>query len=158
MSTAIPGFVQQGRDNLVRNVRGMWDGMRPRDYIRIVVVVGAYLLLRPYLLKYAAKIQAKEHAKHAFDPSKPSSNSKISPNQLRDGHITEIDENEQSEAEGDGIANGAGWGKKTRKRQRRADMKAIEDEERRKLQMEGEKDDQDIMQYLVDYEEGKDGW
>ncbi|CAD6502068.1 BgTH12-02311 [Blumeria graminis f. sp. triticale] len=154
--SAISGLVKQGGDNLVRNVWGMWDGMRLRDYIRIVIIVGGYLLLRPYLLKFAAKIQAKQYAK--IPDTDASVNVKISPNQLRGTSTVNSANNDLKDDENDRIASGADWGTKARKRQKKAIEKFTEKEEKKGLEAQGENDDKEIMDLLVDYEEGKDGW
>ncbi|CAD6502081.1 BgTH12-02323 [Blumeria graminis f. sp. triticale] len=154
--SAISGLVKQGGDNLVRNVWGMWDGMRLRDYIRIVVIVGVYLLLRPYLLKFAAKIQAKQHAKIP-DTDSSTSSVKISPNQLRSTGMVVSEHDDLGDAEKDQIASGADRETKARKRQKKA-IKKVTEEEKKGLEAQGENDDKEIMDLLIDYEEGKDGW
>ncbi|POS83851.1 hypothetical protein EPUL_005328 [Erysiphe pulchra] len=153
MSTVIPGFVRKGGDNLVRNVTGMWDGMRPRDYIRIIVIVGAYLLIRPYLLKFAAKIQAKEYVKRNSEKNKQFETVKISPNDLRDGGQTKA-----NEAESVGTTSGAGWGDNAKKRQKNSETKSLKQQEQQIPDVNNEKKDVNILDYLVDYEEGKEGW
>ncbi|EEB05895.1 trafficking protein Pga2 [Schizosaccharomyces japonicus yFS275] len=34
-----------------------------KDWLRIVIYIGGYMLLRPYLIKWGAKIQEKQHKK-----------------------------------------------------------------------------------------------
>ncbi|KHJ31601.1 putative trafficking pga2 [Erysiphe necator] len=157
MSNTIPSFVRQGGDNFVRNVTGMWDGMRPRDYIRIVVIVGAYLLIRPYLLKLAAKVQAKEFAKHNPSICIPSEKGKLSPNDLRDGSQMKV-KNDDAENESLGIVSGSGWGEKARRRQSKNETTNSKLNERQKSDLKDEKKNVNILEYLVDYEEGKEGW
>ncbi|SZF04638.1 unnamed protein product [Blumeria hordei] len=154
--SAISGIVQQGGDNLVRNVWGMWDGMCLRDYIRIVIIVGGYLLLRPYLLKFAAKIQAKQYAK-AADADVSATSDKLSPNRLRGTGAVDLTQSDSEDNENDRIASGADWGTKARKRQKRAIKKILEEKEEKMLEAEGEIDDKEIMDLLVDYEEEKHG-
>ncbi|RKF59286.1 putative trafficking pga2 [Erysiphe neolycopersici] len=153
MSKVISSFVRKGGDNLVRNVTGMWDGMGPRDYIRIVIIVGAYLLIRPYLLKFAAKIQAKEYAKHNSGKNKLSETGKITPNDLRDGGQKKVDKTESV-----GITSGAGWGENARRRQKEEKTKSSKQQEQQTLDVNDEKKEIKILDYLVDYEEGKEGW
>ncbi|KAI1004050.1 hypothetical protein K3495_g4168 [Podosphaera aphanis] len=149
--SAITGLFKQGGDNFVRNVTGMWDGMRPRDYIRIIVIIGAYLLFRPYLLKFAAKLQARENEKQ--DKLKPSEvTTKLSPNQLRDGSNATSKLTQSMKKENNGEKSVVRRGDKSKK-QKQATTKL--DENKTQSELQGKTN---IMDYLVDYEEGKDGW
>ncbi|CAD6503328.1 BgTH12-02995 [Blumeria graminis f. sp. triticale] len=155
--SAISGIVKQGGENLVRNVWGMWDGMCLRDYTRIVIIVGGYLLLLPYLLKFAAKIQAKQYAK-VVDTDASTSSDKLSHNQLWGPGTVDLTHSDSEDIQNDRIASGADWGTKARKRQKRATKIIIEEKEEKMLEAEGDIDDKEIMDLLVDYEEGKNGW
>ncbi len=117
------------------------------------MVVGAYLLIRPYLVKGGAKMQERQHEKVIAADRKREAKNLISANSLR-GQV-EIPEDTDSEEE---AKSGVNWGGKARKKQRRALKKILEADEKMRLDAEGDKDDKDIMEYLVDYEEGKDGW
>lgn len=158
--TAFPAFIEQGRNNFVRNVAGMWDGMRLRDYIRIIVIVGAYLLVRPYLLQLAAKIQAKEYAKRESQASHQSSNqAKISPNYLRHAKTPpRASEKTKVDYEGESIASGTKWGQKSMKRKVQPPNHSTEACEQIGQELNKETHDEGIYKYLVDYEEGEDGW
>ncbi|KAH8682902.1 protein trafficking Pga2 [Tricladium varicosporioides] len=158
----IQGFiaqVQQWGNNLVRNSIHSFDGMRVKDWIRMVAIVGAYLLIRPYLMKWGAKIQEKQHNKEIDADEVAGPKAKVSPNVLRGhgGKEVEIPDSD-SEGEAEGEATGAQWGKKARKRQRAYDKKLLAEVEERRRQLQEDDEDKDIMEYLVDYEEGKDGW
>jgi hypothetical protein len=139
--------------NFLHNIENAFD-MDLRTFIRIVVVVGAYLLIRPYLVQGGAKMQERQHDKVIAADKKREGQAKISPNSLR-GQV-EVPEDTDSEEEGQ--ATGANWGGKARKKQRRALRQILEADEKMRLDAEGDKDDKDIMDLLVDYEEGKDGW
>ena len=52
-------------ERFTRNLRGSLEGMSPEKWIRIVIIVGAYMLLRPYLIKLGGKVQMKQHEKEA---------------------------------------------------------------------------------------------
>lgn len=153
----------QWYNNFFRNLYHMWDGMTLIKYIRMIAVVGAYLLLRPYLEKLGAKIQAKEHEKEidAYDiaTADGEGKGKISPNMLRGagGKVVELPA-EDSESEEETTGADVKWGKKARKRQRATVKKLLEDQERLRMEEDGDEDDRDIMEHLVDYEPGKDGW
>jgi len=139
--------------NFLHNIENALD-MDLRTFIRIVVVVGAYLLIRPYLVKGGAKLQERQHEKVFEADKKREANAKISPNSLR-GQV-EVPDDTDSEEEGQ--ATGPNWGGKARKRQRKVLKQILDADEKMRLDAEGDKDDKDILEYLVDYEEGKDGW
>jgi hypothetical protein len=138
--------------NFLHNIENALD-MDLRTFIRIVVVVGAYLLIRPYLVKGGAKLQERQHEKVFEADRKREANAKISPNSLR-GQV-EVPEDTDSDEE---QATGVNWGGKARKRQRKVVKQILDADEKMRLDAEGDKDDRDILEYLVDYEEGKDGW
>jgi hypothetical protein len=159
----IPAQLAIWRDNFVRNATHMWDGMTAIKYIRLIAIVGAYALLRPYLMKLGAKLQGKQFEKE-LDPyematkEEKKKKGKISPNQLRGagGEVVEL-ESESEEEEG-ATGSDVKWGKKARKRQRAVVRKVLEDEERIRRELQEDDEDRDIQEYLVDYEPGKDGW
>lgn len=150
-------FVQAGANNFYRNFFGMWDGMNVIRFIRMVAIVGAYFLLRPYLMKIGEYLQGKQHEKEIDTDELAGPKAKISPNQLRGAGGKEVeipDSDEEEEAEG----TGADWGKKARKRQRQLVKKVLEEDEKRRRELQEDDEDKDIQEYLVDYVEGEDGW
>ncbi|KAF4629565.1 hypothetical protein G7Y89_g8576 [Cudoniella acicularis] len=155
--SAITAQLSQWGDNFVRNSTDMYNQMTVEKYIRLIAVVGAYCLLRPYIMKLGEKVQAKEHEKEIDADEIAGPKAKISPNVLRGYGGKEV-EIEESESEPEGEATGANWGKKARKRQRQYDKKLLAEVEERRRQLQEDDEDKDIMEYLVDYEEGKDGW
>merc|ERR1711977_719565 len=138
--TSLP---KQGYTNLTRNAVHMWDDMSTINYIRMIAIVGGYLFLRPYLQKWGERQQAKQHEKM------------LSQNALRAGgggkSVSFADEGGESASESGQEGGKEEWGKKEKKRQRKVVEKKIAEAE------EGS-DEIDIMEHLVDYEEGKDGW
>lgn len=135
------------------NLDATFKNMTPKQWIRLVIIVGAYCLLRPYILKMAGKHQEKqlEKAQQQDEAAK----AEISPNQLRG----QIDIPEDSDDDEDGAAEGAGgekaqasasdWGKKARKRQRHMIKKLLDAEEKRLRDLQEDEEDKDIEQYLV---------
>jgi len=117
-----------------------------QQWIRIVIVIGSYLLLRPYLLKWAGRAQEKQHEK-MIGAEEKGSKAKISANSLR-GQV-EVPDDTDEEAEGQ--ATGANWGKKARKRQRWFVNKALEEDERRRMEEQDELDDKEVEDFLVRY-------
>lgn len=153
MIDTVGGYVSQGFDNLQRNVYA-YGSMSIREWLRIVVIVGAYLLLRPYLTKGAAKIQADRHAKE-MDPEEmvnaKAERAVISANSLR-GQVQLPEESDSDEAEvAEAAGTGANWGKKARKRQRQMIKRIIEADEklRRETEAFDDEEDKDIEQYLT---------
>ncbi|TVY44604.1 hypothetical protein LOCC1_G004136 [Lachnellula occidentalis] len=127
------------------------DNMTLLNFIRLTAAVGAYLLLRPYLIKLSARQQEKQFEK--IDAETTASMAKIQPNALRDskGSAVEVQESE-SEAEADGAPQ---WGKKAKVRQRKV-VKKIQEA----IEEKGREDDEGnrYLDRFVDYEEGVDGW
>lgn len=140
---------KQGYTNLIRNSVHMWDDMSALNYIRMIAIVGGYLFLRPYLQKWGERAQAKQHEKMlAKKEEEKGGKAKISPNALRGGKsVSFAEEVEEEEGKEE-------WGKKAKSRQKKVE-ELIEKKRGEELD---EKEDMDIMEYLVDYEEGKDGW
>ncbi|EKD16363.1 uncharacterized protein L3040_008463 [Drepanopeziza brunnea f. sp. 'multigermtubi'] len=154
---------KQGYVNLMRNSVEMWDGMTPFKYIRMIAILGGYLFLRPYLSRFGERAQAKQHEK-AVALAREKEKEALGANAIRDGDVRAAKGKsvkfskgkEDADSKGESVGEGEGeeWGKKARKRQ-----KAVEKmvEERMKSEQE-ENGDIDIMEHLVDYEEGVDGW
>ncbi len=159
------GLPKQAYINFTRNSVEMWDGMTPLKYIRLVAILGAYLFLRPYLQKWGERTQAKQHEKELSKAEMDAANgkkAKISPNALRGatgGKTVKWEDEKEAEGEAeDEGADGGEWGKKARRRQRKFVEKVLEGEEAERRAREGDEDDKDIFEHLVDYEEGEDGW
>ncbi|KAK1491939.1 trafficking PGA2 [Colletotrichum cuscutae] len=130
------------------NLRGTLEGMSAEKWIRLVIIVGAYCLLRPYLMKLAGSSQMKQHEtkpEDEFDGPK----AKVQPNTLRG----QVDIPEDSDDEGTSQATGAttstDWGKKARKRQRDVLKKMIDAEEKRLAELQEDDEDKDIEEFLV---------
>ena len=116
--------------------------MDATKWIRVVMIVGAYLLLRPHLLKSSQKAQEKHLEKEHED-------SKMSPNDLR-GVKKEIPDASDDDDEGTAATQTTTeWGKKARKRQRVMLKKMIAAEEQRLQELQEDDEDKDIEQYLV---------
>lgn len=112
--------------NFWRNLTHMFDGMDWIRYGRLVAIVAAYFLLRPYLEKYAAKLQEKQFEKIDKEEKDKANKAAISPNALRGGYIPEVSAEPSA-------ATGADLSKNTKKRQnqavKRAEAKAKQEEE-----------------------------
>jgi hypothetical protein len=136
-------FVEYGA-NASRNLQQTFDNMTLQHWVRLVVIVGGYMLLRPQIMKFMGRYATQEMEKRDA-MEKAAAKAKISPNELRSGKpaVDEEDEDEYYEGEG----TGSDWGAKARTRQRLMLKKLMEAEERRKQE---EDDDKDIADLLED--------
>ncbi|KAF5023808.1 hypothetical protein F66182_4116 [Fusarium sp. NRRL 66182] len=134
-------FLQYGA-NASNNLSNTFNDMDTKSWIRLIVIVGGYMLLRPYFMKMVTKGAVKNMEKEdEREKEKERRKAQISPNELR-GIVEEEDEIDE---EGDGT--GADWGQKARVRQRTFLKDLLEAEERLR---EEEEDDKDIADLLED--------
>ncbi|KAI1391018.1 DUF1531-domain-containing protein [Hypoxylon trugodes] len=130
------------KDRFSTNLSESFTSMTPKQWIRLVIIVGAYMLLRPYLMKMGAKFQEKQLEKQFAEEEKQA---EISPNQLRG----QVDIPEDSDEEEQAETTSSDWGKKARKRQRNMIKKLLDAEEKRLQELQEDEEDKDIEQYLV---------
>ncbi|PHH91225.1 hypothetical protein CDD83_1275 [Cordyceps sp. RAO-2017] len=125
--------------NASHNIQDGFAKMTVRSWLRIVMIIGGYMLLRPYLLKFATKKAVQQLEK---EDAKSRGNDKMTPNEFRG-----IKEKlyEAPDDEGDGTS--ADWGSKARMRQRQMLKNLLEEEERRRA---AENEDADIQEFLED--------
>jgi hypothetical protein len=143
-------------DRLANNVKSGFTNMTAEKWIRIIVVAGAYALLRPYIIKLGAKQQMKAHERQEAEDA-AAAEAAITPNQLRG----QIDIPDDSSDEEDMLQPGAQkkevpaavtateWGKKARRRQRNVVKKLLDAEEERLRQLHEDEEDKDIEEFLV---------
>ncbi|KAH8594611.1 protein trafficking Pga2, partial [Bisporella sp. PMI_857] len=134
--------------NFYTNVIHTVDGMDAKRWIRLVAIVGAYLLFRPLWIKFGAYVQEKEHEKpistedlEVMAGGKP----KLTPNDIRGNPVRLPDD---SESEDEAESTGAEWGKKARKRQRQVLRRILEQEEALLKEQQENEDDKDIQEFL----------
>lgn len=60
-------YIVEVKDRLVNNSIKSFEGMTAQRWIRMIAIVGAYMIIRPYLLKAAANRQKKQMEKEAED-------------------------------------------------------------------------------------------
>ncbi|KAI1449908.1 DUF1531-domain-containing protein [Annulohypoxylon stygium] len=132
------------RERFSHNVTESFSSMTPKQWIRLVIIVGAYALLRPYIIKMGAKHQEKQLEKQFKEEEERQA--QISPNQIR-GEIGIPDESDDDDEQGETTASD--WGKKARKRQRNVLKKMLDAEEKRLQELQEDEEDKDIEQYLV---------
>lgn len=141
--------VQTYFENFTRNLTGSFTRLKPEGWIRLVWIVGAYLLLRPYLMKLGARQQQKQH--EAAGAENEPTGAEVHPNELRGGKKAKVtipgadsDDEETTEAKpGD-------WGKKARVKQRKFIREVMEKEEAKRLADEEQEDLKDIAHLLED--------
>ncbi|OBT88701.1 hypothetical protein VE02_03214 [Pseudogymnoascus sp. 03VT05] len=151
------GYIVQGFENLKNNAEH-YASMSLKEWVRIVTIIGAYLLLRPYLSQWAAKLQSDQHDKEidSVEMATPATGPKaaISANSLR-GQVKVPEDSEDDEDTGEAVVaaetTGANWGKKARKRQRAMIKRIIEADEKLRAETEAydDEEDKDIEQYLT---------
>jgi hypothetical protein len=154
MAQNIADLVKTGASNFSYNLSHTFTDTSLKQWIRIVTIVGAYLIIRPWLVKLGARQQQKQHERDAADIS-----AEIHPNDLRGGRKTEDkgkialpgvdDDSSDEEGEATGAEKGANWGKKARKRQRKYLREVMEAEEKRREAEQEAESDKEIEQYLV---------
>lgn len=135
-------WVQEMRTQAAQTTRNL----SPKDYIRLLAIVGGYCLLRPYLVRFGGRFQASDHEREIDDTEVLSGDKGIiSPNVLR-GQIPEDTDEEEEEEEGDkGVVS---WGRKARRRQRGLVRKIVEAEEKRRREEEEADSDKEIEEFL----------
>ncbi|MCJ1322474.1 hypothetical protein MMC15_007823 [Xylographa vitiligo] len=118
------------------------------DYIRLIVIVGAYALLRPYLVQLGGRFQAKDHERE-LDPNEISSIAATDSKSLK-GKV-HVPENTDSESEEES-KKGTDWGKKARRRQRRMVRDLLAADEKRMKEDEEALSDKEIEEFLLEDE------
>ncbi|KAI0532656.1 protein trafficking Pga2 [Xylaria digitata] len=130
-------------DRTTTNVSSSITNMTAQQWIRLIAIVGAYALLRPYIIKLGAKHQEKQFEKAQQEVAE------ISPNQLR-GELGIPEESDDDDDDVQGETTGADWGKKARKRQRNMIKQLLDAEEKRLQETIDEQEDKDIEEFLVE--------
>lgn len=146
------GLVGIAGNRFTTNMKASFTEMSLHHWLRVVIIVGAYLLARPYIIKLGARHQTKLLEKQdAEDQATREAEGKISPNQLRgDIGIPDEDSDEDGQQpEATAASTAADWGKKARKRQRVMLRKILDAEEERLRELQEDEEDKDIEQYLT---------
>src|SRR5579862_2276125 len=115
-------YLRTWAGNLQRNVSDSVSQLSLRDYIRIVIILGGYALLRPYLLKLGGRFQARDHERK-LDLKEVSSDTAMPANSLR-GQVHVPEDTDEEEG---GSGTGAEWGRMARRRQREMIRKILEE-------------------------------
>jgi len=134
--------------------------MTLQNWIRLVIIVGTYLLVRPYLLNLGAYVQRKQLEKEdrrAREEDERRGAGGLDANDLRGGaargakiDIPGVESDEEDEGGVvESVKEGGEWGRRARVRQRKIVRNAVEEQERR-LRRTAEDSDEDIRDLLED--------
>ena len=135
-------FVEYGH-NASNNIQGSIDSMTTQSWLRLIAVIGGYMLMRPYFMKAAAKRAVSQMEEEDEKEKERERQAQLSPNDLR-GVRERIEKQHNNDDLGDGSSTD--WGQKARIRQRVVVKQMLEAEERRREEME---DDKDIEEFLT---------
>ncbi|KAF2096696.1 DUF1531-domain-containing protein [Rhizodiscina lignyota] len=135
--------------NFHRNTTKAFADLRPKDYIRLVIIIGAYCLLRPYLMKLGAKLQARGYEREDRAAQEEAEKTRLNGNDLRGTRIA-LPGIESDDEEDEDEAEASSWGRKAKLRQRKMIRKKLEEQEERLRSMQEEESDQDIADLLED--------
>jgi hypothetical protein len=64
---ALVANLAEWKDRLINNSIKSWEEMSAQRWLRIIIIVGAYMLIRPYLLKHAESSRKRRAEKEAAD-------------------------------------------------------------------------------------------
>ncbi|OAQ64384.1 trafficking PGA2 domain-containing protein [Pochonia chlamydosporia 170] len=132
--------------NATNNISQGFNNMSPQSWIRVIVIAGGYMLLRPYLMKAVTKgavekMERDDKKERGEDGTLP--HPELTPNEYRGikDKLYADDEN----TGGDGTTSD--WGQKARVRQRKMLRELLEEDERRRAALD---EDADIQEFLED--------
>ncbi|CAK7265471.1 hypothetical protein SEPCBS57363_001600 [Sporothrix epigloea] len=156
---------------VVNNVSSSFGSLTLQQWIRLIAFAGAYMLLRPYLIKLGGRLQMKQHeadekaslaeAVAIAAGEKPA----LSANDLRGGGKkstavpaglgSDLDDSDDETGPGatstaSGTASGTDWGKNARKRQRKMLRQMLEAHEQQLADAQADEEDKDIEEFLED--------
>jgi hypothetical protein len=141
----IPGTLKTWAQNISTNTHESFARLGPKDYFRIVIVIGAYaLIIRPFLVKLGERAQRKQHERDAEDSTLLT---EIDPRtgMPRKMAIPGVDSDSDEDEDGVKADPQIGeWGRKARLRQRKVVRTAMEISEGR-LQAEDVEDIKDLL-------------
>ena len=129
--------------NASNNLANTYNNMTPQHWIRLIVIVGGYMLLRPYALKFITK-GAVKRMEEDDAREKAEEAAKLTPNDLRGVSAKLEEQHEDDQTLDDSSIN---WGQQARVRQRVVLKQMLEAEE---LRREEEEEDKDIAEFLED--------
>ncbi|CAK7263389.1 hypothetical protein SEPCBS119000_000450 [Sporothrix epigloea] len=165
--TGLGDIVSLVGGRFVNNVSSSFGSLTIQQWIRLVAIAGAYMLLRPYLIKLGGRLQMKQHeadekaslaeAVAIAAGEKPA----LSANDLRGGGKkstavpaglgSDLDDSDDDAGPGaTSMASGTDWGKNARKRQRKILRQMLEAHEQQLADAQADEEDKDIEEFLED--------
>ncbi|KAI9792934.1 MAG: hypothetical protein M1816_001256 [Peltula sp. TS41687] len=144
-SSTLMHHLQTWSNNLQTNVIASITQFSVYQFLRMVIIVGGYMLLRPYLLQLGGRFQAKDHERGIDQHDMKTSDAAVNPKSLR-GHIVVPEDTDDEDGDEDGPA----WGRAARRRQRRMVRTILENEDRLRAEEEEADSDKDIEEFLTD--------
>ncbi|KAF2143222.1 uncharacterized protein K452DRAFT_225158 [Aplosporella prunicola CBS 121167] len=146
-------------DNLSTQTSKAFNNLGPKDYIRLVVIIGGYLLLRQWLVKLGAHRQLKQLEHQDAEAKRQARAEELADaNDLRVGAkksrkpkiaLPGVDSDDDDSSEEESAVRPGEWGRAARLRQRKFVRDALEKHEQ-KLQAEAEAEsDKDIEEFLI---------
>lgn len=156
MSNLLINLLQTWAHNLQHNVSESVSQLTIRQYLRLVVIVGAYALLRPYLIRLGGRFQAKDHERELDlsevampSSSRPAHGSDSLRSQVAVPEDSDEDDEDVSGEEQKGARTVMQWGRSARRRQRQMVRRILEEEERRRAAEDEADSDKEIDEYLT---------
>ncbi|KAK4995044.1 hypothetical protein LTR66_005053 [Elasticomyces elasticus] len=127
--------------NFQHQTNAAFSNLGMKDYMRLIVIIGAYCLLRTHLMKLGAKLQAADHANPVVSSDgNPAADHR---DEALPGLDYDSDEDEESVEPGD-------FGGRARLRQRRLLRRKMAEYEQRLLDEQAVESDKDIEEFLED--------
>ncbi|KKP04017.1 hypothetical protein THAR02_03868 [Trichoderma harzianum] len=144
LGSVVSSLSQYGQ-NASNNLQKSFTDISTHGWLRLVMIVCTYLLIRPHILKYSTKhaVRTLEKQDEQDKAAAKEAVAKMSPNELRGLNAgAEIDVDADEHADG----TSADWGSKARVRQRKMLRKMLEAEERRRYEEESDEDIRDLLE------------
>ncbi|KAG5983207.1 hypothetical protein E4U55_000548 [Claviceps digitariae] len=134
--------------NATHNISEGFSSMSTQAWIRVIVIAGGYMLLRPYLQQMVTKgavrkMEADDKKAREADGD-ALSHPELTPNEYR-GIKEKLYAQENDNEGADGTSSD--WGQKARVRQRQMLRELLEEDERRRAAQD---EDADIQEFLED--------
>ena len=134
-------------DRITTNLRDSFATLSPYKAIRLVVIICGYLLIRPYLMKWAGAQQMKQHeAEEEASRAERERIAAMSPNELRGLKVAA--EIPGSDADLEAESSSTDWGTRARRRQREVLRRIMDAEEKRLEEITADEEDKDIEEFL----------
>lgn len=142
MAEALKDKLASFIESRAQTVANTFTQVTLKGYLRIVIIIGTYLLFRRFLVQYAKKGQTADHERELDfgqfvedEAAKKSTQSQV-----------EVPPDSDEE---DGATTGANWGRPARRRQRDMIKNLLEAEEQKRIEEAGDASDKDIEEFLV---------